>query len=257
MGAVQACLIPAAGSSTVVNTDMCFAGAEVPVATQVATAETATDAVSRLRRELPPGPVICVLGSTTFTNPSTEAIVVSCAGALQHLRHRVTFMTGGMNGVQKAFSQNCVGGNLFELLPIGSYGEIAHAHDLHAGTTLEQRQEVLALLGDIYLTLEGGPGVAREARIAHAHGALVIPVMSSGGASSGMFDFPKESFNKPSWARTRHWEMLHKKDADAAEVAEAVAQLAQSYLDKLEMRKSAENEKGKERNDHSHYRSQI
>ena len=35
------------------------------------------------------------------------------------------------------------------------------------------RQEVLALLGDIYLTLEGGPGVAREARIAHAHGALV------------------------------------------------------------------------------------
>eukprot|EP00913_Durusdinium_trenchii_P025553 g23984.t1 len=71
------------------------------------------------------------------------SLVVSCAGALQHLRHRVTFMTGGMNGVQKAFSQNCVGGNLFELLPIGSYGEIAHAHDLHAGADRLQWTSIL------------------------------------------------------------------------------------------------------------------
>lgn len=55
------------------------------------------------------------------------------------------------------------------------------------------RQEAFGLLGDVYITVEGGPGVAGEARAAVARGARVVPFVRTGGASGGMFDFPAEA----------------------------------------------------------------
>lgn len=190
--------------------------------------------VARIRRQLPEKPVICILGSTAFNDPKTEERVNSIASVFrERLGHRVTFVTGGMNGVQLTFAKRFQGGDIFQILPAGKQSDFQYGTDLHAGQNHEQRQEVLGLVGHLYLTVEGGPGVAKEAGIAVRNGACVIPLMSSGGASGGLFDFPKECFSKPSWAPEPQWNLLEKKEATPSEVAAALTELMEIYLDRI------------------------
>eukprot|EP00913_Durusdinium_trenchii_P029220 g27393.t1 len=77
-------------------------------------------------------------------------------------------------------------------------------------------QSLLASIGDIYITIEGGQDVAEQAsgfknrvglvdvkldpiqaNAAFSRGAAVIPVICTGGASSGMFHFPAAALKKP------------------------------------------------------------
>lgn len=197
--------------------------------------DTGHTAVSRLRRQLPEKPVVCILGSTTFNDPKTEEKVTNIAFCFREcLRQRAAFVTGGMDGVQLTFAKTFEGTNLFQILPQGKKSDFPYGTDLHAGATHEQRQEVFGLLGHLYLTVEGGPGVAKEARIAVNNGACVIPLVSSGGASGGLFDFPKECFQKPIWAPEPRWSLLQQKEAAASEVAAAVTDLMELYLDILD-----------------------
>jgi len=83
--------------------------------------------------------------------------------------------------------------------------------DVEAGRSLEERTELLARLGQVYLTVEGGPRVAREALAAFQCGAVVLPLASTGGASSGMFGFPAEALSMPSFATPQQWDRLQRK----------------------------------------------
>lgn len=170
-----------------------------------------------------------------YNDPKTEEKVTNIAFCFrERLRQRAAFVTGGMDGVQLTFAKTFEGTNLFQILPQGKKSDFPYGTDLHAGATHEQRQEVFGLLGHLYLTVEGGPGVAKEARIAVNNGACVIPLVSSGGASGGLFDFPKECFQKPIWAPELRWSLLQQKEAAASEVAAAVTDLMELYLDILD-----------------------
>jgi len=95
---------------------------------------------------------------------------------------------------------------------------------------MAQRQEVMGLMGDLYITVEGGQGVAKEALSAAERGVPVLPLMRTGGASSGMFDFPRAALERPSCASERQWELLRNEDASVEDSADALAAIAASWV---------------------------
>ncbi|CAE7881302.1 zupT [Symbiodinium microadriaticum] len=179
--------------------------------------ESALDSVRRLRKELPPKPIVCILGGTAISKPDTEETVKELADALSaRVGSRAVFMTGGMAGVQKAFADSCPEHMpLFHLTPFGEKSNFDMGQDVHAGVSLAERKDVYGLLGDLYITIEGGPGVAGEAKAAAERGAAVIPLIRSGGVGLLSQDFPTGALNKPAWALEAQWALLSKEVAPA------------------------------------------
>eukprot|EP00927_Polykrikos_kofoidii_P076850 TRINITY_DN73876_c0_g1_i1.p1 TRINITY_DN73876_c0_g1~~TRINITY_DN73876_c0_g1_i1.p1 ORF type:complete len:1277 (-),score=269.54 TRINITY_DN73876_c0_g1_i1:99-3929(-) len=165
-------------------------------------------------RQLPPGPRVCIIGSTVFQDAASEPLVKALARAFaERLAGRIVVITGGMAGVQKTFATT-LGSDfpaLVHLLPECHASNFGVGIDVTAGTTLADRMAICGQLGNVYLSVEGGPGVAAEATAAVNRGALVLPMMSSGGASSGMFSFPACALQRPAIATEEEWACLVEK----------------------------------------------
>jgi hypothetical protein len=119
---------------------------------------------------------------------------------------------------------------LWNVLPEGQESGFGSGVDINAGADLEQRQKILALLGDIYITFEGDAGVSQEVREAYARGASVVPVMRTGGASAGMFDFPQGVLSKPSFATENQWSRLANAESPISETAAAVVDIVSCII---------------------------
>ncbi|CAE8587640.1 unnamed protein product, partial [Polarella glacialis] len=197
-----------------------------PAAGSMDPAKTAAD----LSRQLGPGLKICILGSTSFSGADSEDLVKQVARQLQAaLGQRAVFITGGMPGVQETFVKHCGDGRVFNVLPEGEKCNFGVGTVLHAGADMAQRRAVFAHLGDVYVTVEGGPGVAEEARVAYARGAFVLPLIRTGGASSGMFDFPAGAQQRPLFASEERWKLLASKESTTAVSAAALVALVLDF----------------------------
>lgn len=163
-----------------------------------------------IMQQLPLCPCVCILGGTKLQDPLTEALVTVVAEQLaRHFAAKVVVLTGGMPGVQAAFAKGFgLSSSLFNLLPRGQSSDYGIGLDLACGADLDERMDIFAQLGHVYLSFEGGPGVAREARAAFERGAFVLPIASTGGASSGMFGFPPGALRKPACASEAQWACL-------------------------------------------------
>mmetsp|Transcript_43068 Transcript_43068/g.99103 ORF Transcript_43068/g.99103 Transcript_43068/m.99103 type:complete len:556 (+) Transcript_43068:85-1752(+) len=171
----------------------------------------ATTAVARL---LPDLPRLCILGGRNFQNPLSRDFVEKFGDlCTERLAGKVLLLTGGMPGVQETFAKRLGPGvQSVHLLPVGEASNYGTGKDLAAGMSLPDRMAIFALLGDIYVSVEGGPGVAKEAREAVERGAHVIPVQWTGGASSGMMDFPTSALQCPSsYASAEEWSTIQDK----------------------------------------------
>ncbi|CAE8652810.1 unnamed protein product, partial [Polarella glacialis] len=147
------------------------------------------------------------------------------------LGSHVIFVTGGLGGVQQAFAESCdIAARVWNVLPKGQRSGYIQGKDLNAGKDLDQRREVFSALGELYLSFEGGPGVAAEARAAVQRGATVLPVPRTGGASSGMFDFPASVLARPWFATEEQWMLLNDQEADVAKVASACVSAVESFV---------------------------
>eukprot|EP00927_Polykrikos_kofoidii_P015299 TRINITY_DN16783_c0_g3_i1.p1 TRINITY_DN16783_c0_g3~~TRINITY_DN16783_c0_g3_i1.p1 ORF type:complete len:342 (+),score=79.24 TRINITY_DN16783_c0_g3_i1:142-1026(+) len=136
-----------------------------------------------------------------------------------------------MPGVQQTFATS-LGGSfpaLVHLLPEGKSSNFGVGEDLVAGATLQERMAIFGQLGDVYIAVEGGPGVATEAADAFRRGALVLPMMSTGGASSGMFSFPAAALERPDFATEEQWSCLREKVAPEV-AAEAVVEIIRHHV---------------------------
>lgn len=209
-----------------------------------------------LSRQMPAGPRVCILGGTKFQDPDSELIVKSLAKHFARmLSSSVVVVTGGMSGVQETFARSMgveakrfsVGSDqmqepgtpgsvrcqtdIINLLPEGQASGYGVGRDFEAGADLEERKQVFAQLGHIYLTVEGGPGVSQEASTAFRRGAVVLPISSTGGASSGMFGFPEQALARPDFATEEQWEKLKNK-GDPDETALAVVQIIWTLISK-------------------------
>jgi len=136
-----------------------------------------------------------------------------------------------MAGVQETFAKHCGDGTrVWNLLPVGQSSGYGYGTDLNAGADLAERKSIFGMIGDIYITVEGGPGVSQEARTAHARGAAVVPMMRTGGASNGMFDFPKGALQKPLFSTKEQWGLLKNEDATVDDSAAALVAIVEACM---------------------------
>jgi len=175
---------------------------------------------------------VCILGGTVFENEESEELVKAIAKRLDAgLNMRAWFLTTGMPGIHKVFAKHCgEGSRLWNLLPVGQTSGYGVGTDINAGVTFQQRSEIYAQLGDIYLTFEGGPAVAAEARVAVARGASVLPLQRTGGASSGMYGFPPSALERPAFVSEDQWGLLGQSDVPVAQTAAAVAEIVVGFM---------------------------
>lgn len=186
---------------------------------------TSAEKAAKVKGELGKGLCICILGGTKFNEADSEGLVKALAkGLVEGLEAKEAyFVTGGMAGVQECFAKHCGDGSrVTHLLPEGQESGFGVGKDVHAGADLEERIAIFGQLGDLYITVEGGPGVSQEARAAHQRGAIVLPLIRTGGASGGMFEFPAPALEKPNSVAEEQWELLKNKEASIEDTAGAM-----------------------------------
>eukprot|EP00747_Dinoflagellata_sp_TGD_P154520 gnl/TRDRNA2_/TRDRNA2_177506_c0_seq14.p1 gnl/TRDRNA2_/TRDRNA2_177506_c0~~gnl/TRDRNA2_/TRDRNA2_177506_c0_seq14.p1 ORF type:complete len:598 (-),score=140.07 gnl/TRDRNA2_/TRDRNA2_177506_c0_seq14:35-1768(-) len=204
----------------------------VTAITEQSMLQTGGPKLQALNKKLGAGTRICVLGGTKFNDVDTEAIVKAVAKELSaSLGHSAVFITGGMPGVQETFAKHCVAeSRLFNLLPDGQQSNYGVGEDIHAGSNLDERIQVYGQLGHVYISFEGGPGVSKEAKAAVARSAGVVPLIRTGGASGGMFNFPAEALKKPSFATDEQWQLLASNSFPPSDSAKAVVEIVKGFL---------------------------
>merc|ERR1719440_1602591 len=144
---------------------------------------------------IPPGTRVCILGGRAFQEPDSEDLVKALADEFSaRLANQVVVLTGGMPGVQETFAKGCTAGPpVVNLMPEGEESNYGVGVDFPRFKDLKERISYFGQIGDIYISVEGGPGVAKEARAASERGAAVVPLISTGGASGGQikkFEYP-------------------------------------------------------------------
>lgn len=136
-----------------------------------------------------------------------------------------------MAGVQKVFAENsCDGSIVCNLVPEGCQSSFSKGLDVTAGHDQQEKRKILGLVGTVYITIEGGPGVAEEAKAAFDNSALVLPIQRSGGASSGMFSYPPSALSKPWCATEDEWRLLADKKASIENTALACLSITQKFM---------------------------
>eukprot|EP00927_Polykrikos_kofoidii_P038215 TRINITY_DN32510_c0_g1_i1.p1 TRINITY_DN32510_c0_g1~~TRINITY_DN32510_c0_g1_i1.p1 ORF type:complete len:1551 (-),score=292.74 TRINITY_DN32510_c0_g1_i1:73-4560(-) len=185
-------------------------------------------------RQLPPGPRVVVLGDLAFKDPSTQKIIEAMAKQFKEsLAGSLVVLTGGAHGVQEVFSK-ALGADfpaLVHLVPSSGEGSrFGVGVDVIVGGSPEDRSEVLGQLGHVYISVEGGLNVAKLARCAFRRGAIIVPLVSTGGASAGMYDFPQGALECPSFVTDRQWARLKDRQAPPDAAAKAVVDVISAFL---------------------------
>lgn len=192
-------------------------------------------AAEAIAQSLPAGLRVCILGGQQFQDPDTEALVAATGRAFAaRLSGTAVVLTGGMPGVQRTFAE-ALGPDfpaLVNLLPEGQASNFGVGRDVPCGACLDERMQIFGQLGQVYITFEGGPGVAKEARAAYERGALVLPVPSTGGASGGKFDFPAGALQRPPCVPEALWACLLVKGPPSV-TADAIVAIIISHLERI------------------------
>jgi hypothetical protein len=182
-----------------------------------------------LGRRLPPGPRLAVIGSASYWGRDSRAICQSVGAWLATLEELV-LLTGGVPGVGEGVGRSffdvrrqfSMPPNTYHVLPDGSkpwdYGVT-----LFAGATMVDRREILGRLAPVYLSVEGGPGTAHEARVARSRGATLIPISRTGGYSQDIH--PRLACPSPDVAT--EWRILGDGKVGVEEVALAVRRIVE------------------------------
>merc|ERR1712183_897800 len=103
----------------------------------------------------------------------SEALVKALATEFSaRLANRVVVITGGMPGVQQTFANGCKAGPpLVNLVVKGEASNYGVGVDFDKFSDKNERVEHFGRIGDIYISVGGGPGVAKEANLAYNRGA--------------------------------------------------------------------------------------
>lgn len=182
---------------------------------------------------------VAILGAKELRCQDSEELIKLVAGELCDVLPpgSIVFVTGGLSGVQQCFS-SAVAANprgwlhrQFHLVPRGQSSGYSQGKDLAAGEDETAKGRLLGRVGDVYLTFEGGPGVSGEAAEAFQRGALIVPLIRTGGASSGMFDFPQGAMGPQGAAKDPEpWRTLADTKATLGATAAAVAKIVAAHV---------------------------
>lgn len=201
--------------------------------------ESPTEAAARIGRQLN-GAIegsaralrICFLGGSSILGGEARELIKIIAEKLAaSFGERAAFITSGMPAIQKALVKHCHNGaRVWNLVPLGHESGLEGSRDIHAGSSSMLCRETLVQLGDIYISVEGGPEVAKQAEQVHGRGAGIVPLVRAGGASSGMFGFPREALERPKFASEDQWKLLGDTEAPLSAAADAAVSLVEAYI---------------------------
>eukprot|EP00927_Polykrikos_kofoidii_P054221 TRINITY_DN48676_c0_g1_i1.p1 TRINITY_DN48676_c0_g1~~TRINITY_DN48676_c0_g1_i1.p1 ORF type:complete len:1252 (-),score=234.36 TRINITY_DN48676_c0_g1_i1:411-4166(-) len=195
--------------------------------------------VQAVSRQLPPGLRICLLAGSNCAGECTNALVESLAAEFKRaLFGSVTVITIGLEGIQEVFATSLGPSfpGLVHLRPVGHVTPSCFGQDVTVGALTEDyNMRVFGQIGHIYLTMGGGPAVARTASVALNRGALVLPLAFTGGASSGKFGFPTTAFDRPDFITDWQWMQLMESGPPRT-VAVAVCSIISTALDRRKHR---------------------
>lgn len=198
--------------------------------------ETVAEAVERLKQELGCSsrvvPVCIFVGAGSEGAASEELVRVTAERLTACTSRQAVFITGGMPGAQKMFSENFGDASrLWNLLPLGQRSSSDGGRGIHAGANLEQCIEIFAQLGDIYIMFAGAPAISEQARAACLRGAAVVPLERSGASLvSGRCSFPDQALRRPAFASEEQWALLNREEVPVADIAAAVVGIINRFL---------------------------
>merc|ERR1719401_211959 len=186
---------------------------------------------------------VCVLGGKFRTQTNDEERLVPVLRAICQAFERrpdlnVHIVTGGLEGVQRTFSQN-IGQNfknkLVHLNSMDMESIIEEGTTLHVCENKKDKAEIMANIGSVYILVSGGPGVADEARKALDRGAIVLPFIFTGGASA--FQYPSfPEMERPAYVTKKQWDWL--RTGPGEEAAEAVVQIIEAMATKQKRKRA-------------------
>lgn len=199
--------------------------------------------------------IVGIVGSTEFHNPASAAVCAAIGAALADLQGEYVIVTGGFTGAGRAIAKGFFDYNrkhhpkkhhrTFHLLPHTDpdmekfaahaptvrdasgkvlFGDCDFGTTIHMGQSVQEREALMGVC-KLLVSIEGGPGAANELRQAATHKRNIVPVFSSGGAASGMFQAPEVL--KPPLISSETWAQLSDKSLysnDPERVAAVVAE---------------------------------
>eukprot|EP00927_Polykrikos_kofoidii_P087067 TRINITY_DN9946_c0_g3_i3.p1 TRINITY_DN9946_c0_g3~~TRINITY_DN9946_c0_g3_i3.p1 ORF type:complete len:1146 (+),score=170.52 TRINITY_DN9946_c0_g3_i3:41-3478(+) len=189
--------------------------------------------VQAVKRELRDR-TVCILGGDALDGADTEQLVGSIARELAVSMNGTPtsfVIRGDVDGERIAFAEQF--GNsqqLCSLMPEGQASTFNMGKEINVGSDVVERNKVFEHLGDVYIIFEGGSDEARMAREIVLRGGRIVPLMRTGGASSGMFDFPASALQTPRSADAEQWNLLKHKGASIADCSAAVVALVENIV---------------------------
>mmetsp|Transcript_22626 Transcript_22626/g.52775 ORF Transcript_22626/g.52775 Transcript_22626/m.52775 type:complete len:974 (-) Transcript_22626:57-2978(-) len=178
---------------------------------------------------------VCILGSTVMHGSDTKSVVEALSRAFASSLPSKSFvtLTGGNSGVQATFVQEYPGDAslIYNLVLQGTQSDFGQGTDLEVHGDAALKSALMGEIGDIYVTVEGGPRVAEEARRAILRGATVVALSKTGGASAGAYGFPPAALKRPSSLSQAVWQQLQAASS-ADEIAAATVKAIQEVLKK-------------------------
>lgn len=195
------------------------------------------EAVENILSALPPLPRVCILGAANLDDPFSKVLVEVLARDLAAcMSNRIVVLTEGMRGVQELFAKAFGSSSpLVHLLPAGHASGFSVGKDVVAGNSHKERTDIFGRVGQVYISVGGGPEEAKKAKAAFERGAILIPLACSGGASSGMFGFPGGAFSEPGFATREQWACLQQKVSPES-AARAVVEILTNLLASVELK---------------------
>ena len=192
--------------------------------------------VATVTAQLPPGPHVAIIGSTSFWHPESQA-ACEAVGHLLAAIGNLVLLTGGVGGIGEAVGRSFFGARsgrdvprgVFHVLPHGT-GEWDYGKTVFAGSDMGERREVLGRLAECYVVIEGGPGTAHEASVALRRSVCVVPVGRSGGYAGELYP----QVPRPPFASKSTWRDLALAATSPSVVAEAVASIVAAHVRQIQ-----------------------
>jgi len=181
---------------------------------------------------------VCLLGGKFRKDSNDEERLVPVLRAISQAFEKrptleVHIVTSGLEGVQRTFSHEIGENYKPKLLHLKSKDlsdtSISTGKYVEVCENKNQKAEIMANIGSVYILVSGGPGVAKEAKQALDRGAIVLPFVFTGGASAFEYaDFPE--MDKPKYANRKQWKAL--KQGPPEKAAEAAVEIVAAMVSK-------------------------
>ncbi|XP_064603291.1 uncharacterized protein LOC135468797 isoform X2 [Liolophura sinensis] len=210
--------------------------------------------VQRVWKQIPREYCVYISGGTKFHNSSTEMICRAIGQSLAKLE-RVTLVTGGFYGVMESVSRGFYeetqriwkNHKVWHILPErdptnmskkalqnrdGTFKALSFGKTMFCGSSVRERETIVARAFDICVLVEGGPGSAHEAEQFAWSDRIVIPIRATGGAAGGLFGVPQKIFKVPQCVSEDDWTILSQKTCSPTEIGNAVSRIISSIFKK-------------------------